>query len=97
VLRRRARRNPAIMTEAQVLADVHGYTGAGRYTFGDHARKQIRRRGGTPNDIRQALLNCTHATPADDGCWKVTGKDCDGDDLSLIVRLCPEVFVVTTY
>lgn len=83
--------------QAQALADIRGYALAGRIVVLEHARRRMRERGANFEDLRQALMTATLCRPADAGRWKVTGKDRDGDDLTVVVELDDEDIVVTVF
>ena len=54
-------------------------------------------RGAQYEDVRQALANARRCKAADQGRWKVSGDDLDGDELTLVVAIEAGVVVVTVY
>jgi hypothetical protein len=54
-------------------------------------------RGAQYEDVRHALAGARRCRAADQGRWKVTGDDLDGDDLTLVVAIEAGVIVVTVY
>ena len=89
------------LAETQALADVRGYALADRIKIEGHARKRMRERGASYDDIRSALVTakeCQFQEEArGEARWKVIGWDMVGDDLSVIVELTDGVVVVTLY
>lgn len=54
-------------------------------------------RGARYEDVRHALAGARKCRQADQGRWKVTGDDLDGDELILVVAVEAGVVVVTLY
>jgi hypothetical protein len=54
-------------------------------------------RGARRADVHAALSGATDCKTGDDGRWRVTGKDLDGDELTVVVALDDGVVVVTVF
>lgn len=83
--------------ESQALADVRGYSLAGRWTLSGHAKKQAAKRGAAAADVRCALVSAVACSDQGDGTWRVESADEEGDDLTLIVAFEDGVLVVTVF
>lgn len=85
-------------TAELILAECHLAGTSGRYIYADHALDQMSRRNVTRGDVRSALGSATVATfQADNGRWRITGTDRDGDSLSLAVVFENGIVVVTVF
>lgn len=82
-----------------LLDDVKNAARFGQILFSDHADERSSLRNANERDVRCALLSATLATAADKGRVEVTGgKDRDGEDLTVVVRLIrPGLIVITFY
>ena len=85
------------MTAAQALRDIRGFAAAGRVRFSQHAYHRMDERGATERDVIKALANATRCEAANDGRWKASGPDLDGDTLTAVVALESGVLVVTMF
>lgn len=83
--------------ERAALADIRQHAAAGRIHYSGHALDRARQRGASARHIRCALTNAAMCAAADDGKWKATGPDLDGDDLTCVVALEGSVVVVTVF
>jgi hypothetical protein len=82
---------------ATALADIRGFAAANRIRIGGHAWMRMGERGAQYEDVRHALAGARKCRQADQGRWKVTGDDLDGDELILVVAIEAGVVVVTVY
>lgn len=57
----------------------------------------MRQRGANLRDVRLALINAMHCTPAEAGRWRMVGPDADGDELTVIVAFDGLTVVVTIF
>ncbi|MGA8893034.1 MAG: DUF4258 domain-containing protein [Anaeromyxobacteraceae bacterium] len=85
------------MEAAQALADIRGYAAGGRIRILRHAWQRMGERGVRYEDVRHALVGARRCRAADQGRWKVTGDDLDGDELTLVVSIEEGVVVVTVF
>lgn len=85
------------MGAATALADIRGYAAANRIRILRHAWQRMSERGAQYEDVRHALSGARKCMAADQGRWKVTGDDLDGDELTLVVAIEAGVIVVTVY
>jgi hypothetical protein len=83
--------------EAQALADIRGFSLAGRWVLSAHARRRAAERGVRLADVRCALVSALKCSDQGDGTWKVPSKDTAGDALTAIVALEDGVLVVTLF
>lgn len=84
--------------EARALEDIKGYARANRVSVArGHGSLRMVQRRVQIGDIIHALSHASDCRLQPNGRWKVTGKDLDGDDLSLVVLLEDEVVVVTVF
>ncbi len=88
------------MTADEALGDVRGFASAGRVWFTRHARMRAADRAGGSSvgelHVVHALKLATACIP-NDGKWKVSGPDLDGDELTAVVALEVGVIVVTVF
>jgi len=82
---------------ANALADIRGYAAANRIRILRHAWQRMGERGEQYEDVRHALADARRCKAADQGRWKVSGDDLDGDELTLVVAIEAGVVVVTMY
>jgi hypothetical protein len=82
-----------------LLDEVKNAARFGQIIFSDHADDRSEHRSVGANDVRYALLSATHAKPTEKGRIEVSGgKDRDGDELLVVVRLIrPGLIVITFY
>ena len=85
------------MDAATALADIRGYAAANRIRILRHAWQRMGERGAQYEDVRHALASARWCKASDQGRWKVTGDDLDGDELTLVVSIEAGVIVVTVY
>ena len=85
------------MDAAAALADIRGYAAANRIRILRHAWQRMGERGAQYEDVRHALAGARRCKAADQGRWKVSGDDLDGDELTLVVAIEASVIVVTVY
>jgi hypothetical protein len=84
--------------EEAALRDIHGFAAANRVRYSGHARKRVRERcQGRVEHVRHALENSTACAKADQGKWKATGYDLDGDELVAVVVIEDGLIVVTVF
>jgi len=57
----------------------------------------MRERGAVLDDVQRALTSATRCSAADKGRWKLTGRDRDGDELTVVIALEDGVVVVTVF
>jgi hypothetical protein len=57
-------------SEAQALADIRGYTSAGRWVLTAHAKRRAAERSARPEDVRYALMSASTCSDQGDGTWK---------------------------
>lgn len=79
------------------LADIRGYAAANRIRILRHAWQRMGERGAQYEDVRHALAGAHRRRAADQGRWKVSGDDLDGDELTLVVAIEAGAIVVTVY
>lgn len=89
--------HPERVSPAEALDAIHGYAAANRIEVSGHARKRMRQRGVSHNDLRHALANATGCRTQPEGRWRVEGADLDGDLLSAVVVIEDGVVVVTVF
>ena len=82
--------------EQAALSDIRGYASANRIEFTHHAYQRMAQRRVSVNDVGEALRNANDCR-CNDGSWRVSGPDLDGENLRLIVVLEDGVVVVTVY
>ncbi len=85
------------MDASAALAGIRGYAAANRIRILRHAWQRMGERGTQYEDVRHALAGARRCRAADQGRWKVTGDDLDGDELTLVVAIEAGVIVVTVY
>ena len=85
------------MDAASALADIRGFAAANRIRILRHAWQRMGERGAQYEDVRHALAGARRCKAADQGRWKVSGDDLDGDELTLVVAIEASVIVVTVY
>ncbi len=85
------------MDADQALQEIRRLAVAHRIVFTRHARTRMGERGATVEDVRSALASATSCRAADEGRWKVTGPDLDGDDLDVVAVVEADVVVVTVF
>ncbi len=84
--------------EARALSDVQGLASAGRIVIGRHAVQRMGERGATFDDVKEALVTATGCQAQPASRWRLEGgRDCDGDELTLIVTIELAVVVVTLF
>ncbi len=85
------------MDAATALVDIRGYAAANRIRILRHAWQRMGERGAQYEDVRHALASARRCRAADQGRWRVSGDDLDGDELTLVVAIEAGVVVVTVY
>lgn len=83
------------MDSKEALQQIKGLAQSGSYRLTWHAEERMVERGATPQDIKRALIHAFRCTSAEKDCWKVTGKDTENDDLSMIVAIEERLVIVT--
>jgi len=84
-------------TPAEALTAIVSYALGDRIEMGGHARKRMRERGVSYEDLRYALTKATHCALQSNDRWRVLGADLDGDALEVIVVIEDGVIVVTVF
>lgn len=87
-----------LVTVADMLARVRGYTRAGRWMVDrHHCVPRMRQRHIQMRDIEHGLLAGTECHLQENGRWKLGTTDCDGDPLVLILHVDDGILVVTVF
>ena len=86
------------MTPADALRDVQGFAQAGRIVITTHARRRMKLRGASYEDVRHGLMTAIGCEVGNEPeTWKVTSADLDGDPMTLAVAFDDGVVVITLY
>ena len=87
------------MNAAEALAKIRGWTKAGRYVLGRHARQRMEQRRVSERAVVHALTTAGRCRVEDAAAdkWRVFGEDLERDELVLIVVLDDGVFLVTLF
>ena len=87
------------VTDAEALATIRRMVRRGDVRLTQHAHDRMDERGVEPEDVCNALVTATGATPEPErDRWKVTGgTDLDGDGLTVVVAIEADVIIVTLF
>lgn len=84
------------MTSEQALKEIKENAHWGRVYITAHARKRMRERFVFEDDIYEAIDTAYQCTP-DEENWCVTGLDCDGDELTLVISIEGQNVIITIF
>ncbi|MBX3249583.1 MAG: DUF4258 domain-containing protein [Myxococcales bacterium] len=85
------------MTEDEVREVVRTAAVQRRFRLSNHAKERCVARRVAYEDVRHALSTALRAHEQPNGCWRVTGRDLDDDDLTCIIAIEDDVVVVTLF
>jgi len=91
-----SREEDTTIEPSKTLALIQRYASLNQYDYSRHARQRMRQRNIAAADVHRALCGAHQVIVGnDEGTWKVTGKDCDRDDLDIVVTIEDGLLIIT--
>lgn len=85
------------MTNEEALEAIQEHAVWKRVFVTSHARKRMRERSVFEDDIYEAIATAYSCESEENGNWRVTGQDFDGDELILIIAIEGENVIITLF